>query len=79
MNKDLGCVDMNLAVRENSTVFKQGELNVHPCGISHDVICSMCEVDKNSFKIDLANCVERHKCCKYCTSKILADLIILSL
>ena len=55
MNKDLGCVDMNLAVRENSTVFKQGESNVHPCGISHDVICSMSDVEKNSFKVDLAN------------------------
>ena len=46
MNKDLGCVDMNLAMRENSNVFKQGESNVHLCSISHDVIRSMCEVDK---------------------------------
>ena len=65
MNKDLGCVDMNLAVHENSTVFKQGTLNVYPCGISYDVISSMSVVDKNSLKVDLANCVEPHKCYKY--------------
>ena len=44
MNDNLDCIDINLAKRDDSTIFKQGELNVHLCGVSHACICSMCDV-----------------------------------
>ena len=57
MNKDLDCVDINLAKRDDSTIYKQGELNVHPCGYEQDDTSSLPVSEKEKWKKDLANSV----------------------